>query len=741
MAGPVGLSRAWGVATGPVWNRPRVNAPEPVPGSADEAGLRADADVEGDLEDLATEFEARRLRFELAIEAAEIGSFDWDLGAGRLTWDDRLIELFGYDKETFEGTIEAFFARLHPDDLTRTQDATQAAIDEQGPLDVEYRIVLPTGETRWVQGRGRVLADDDGVALRLLGAAYDTTRQRHGDARVARVLESMPAAFYSLDRGWRFSYVNAEAERLLGRSREELLGGSVWELYPAAVGSAFEEEFRAAVVTGEARVFQAYYPPPLDGWYELRAWPSPDGLSVYFLEVTERRAAEERARRSAARLSLVAEVSALMTTNLGSGVREASASLQVAEALVPELGDWAVVALLEEDGRIRDFGTWHRDAAARPVVARYVELRLSSFQPTPELMHILHSGQVLLVPDVTQAAARPVLEAEAQEIFDRLSPRSAALLPLTARGRVLGAVTLYSGPDRPPMDDEDVAAAREVADRVALALDNARLYEQQRRIAEGLQRSLLTAPPEPDHAEIVVRYRPAMEAAQVGGDWYDAFLQPSGATVLVIGDVVGHDTEAAAAMGQLRGMLRGIGYRDGISPAGILTELDAAIHGLGMGTMATGAIARVEQTPEERAAGLTRLRWSNAGHPPPLLLHHDGRIEELAGGRAELMLGVDPTTRRTDSVVTVARGSTLLLYTDGLVEGRKLPLDEGTARLRSVLAELREEPLADLCDAVIERLQPEGLQDDVALVAIRLHREDRPRPGRAGPERRTPVDG
>ena len=238
-----------------------------------------------------------------------------------------------------------------------------------------------------------------------------------------------------------------------------------------------------------------------------------------------------------------------------------------------------------------------------------------------------------------------------------------------------------------------MATAREVADRVAMALDNSRLYEQQRRLAEGLQRSLLTAPPEPDHAEIVVRYQPAMRAAEVGGDWYDAFLQPSGATMVVIGDVVGHDTAAAAAMGQLRGMLRGIAYREGPGPAAVLTELDAAIEGLGMGTMATAAIARVEQTPEERAAGLTRLRWSNAGHPAPLLLHADGRIEELAPPRAELMLGVNPLAPRTDAVVTVGRGATLLLYTDGLVEGRDLPLDEGIARLKAALAELADEPL------------------------------------------------
>jgi len=212
-----------------------------------------------------------------------------------------------------------------------------------------------------------------------------------------------------------------------------------------------------------------------------------------------------------------------------------------------------------------------------------------------------------------------------------------------------------------------------------------------------------------------------MEVAQVGGDWYDAFVQPSGSTVLVIGDVVGHDTEAAAAMGQLRGLLRGIAYRDGVGPAQVLSDLDAAVEGLGMRTMATAAVAQVEQTREQRDAGLTTLRWSNAGHPPPLVLHTDGRVEALAADRPDLMLGVDPATSRSESVLTVCRGTTLLLYTDGLVEGRDLPLDDGIARLRDALADLGDQPLEQLCDAVIERLRPERLQDDIALVAIRLH--------------------
>jgi PAS domain S-box-containing protein len=677
--------------------------------------------------------EARGLLAELAIEAAGIGSFDYDLVSGRLTWDDRLVELFGYDRAEFEETIEAFYARLHPDDVERVRLAIQDTVAHNRPLDIEYRVLLPDGQTRWVQGRGRTLSDAEGRPVRLIGAAYDTTRECEADARVARVLETMNAAFFSLDRQWRFSYVNAEAERVLHRTREELLGGNVWELFPAAVGSDFERQYRGAAETGTERIFQAYYPPPLDAWFEVRAWPTPDGLSVYFLDVTQRRAAEDRARRGAARLALLAEVSAAMSAAVGAGPSPVTAAQRVAEVVLPELGDWAVVILLTEDVRIRDIGSWHRDPQLRAAVERYVGLRLESFQPAGPVLESLAAGQPLVVEDVA-AVVSPVLEnPEARELFDRLDARSAVLLPLNARGRTLGAITVYRGADRGQMDAEDLALAGEVADRMALALDNARLYEQQRELAEGLQRSMLTAPPEPDHAEIVVRYRPAMSAAQVGGDWYDAFLQPDGAAVLVIGDVVGHDTEAAAAMGQLRGLLRGIAYRDGIGPAGVLSELDRAIRGLGMGAMATAAIARVEQTPEERARGRTRIRWSNAGHPPPLLLHPGGRIEQLAAERPELMLGVDPSVSRTDSVVTVARGTTVLLYTDGLVEGRDLLMDDGIARLREALQELGDRPLHELCDALIERLRPGGLQDDVALVAIRLHPQDRPRPGEAGP--------
>ena len=241
-----------------------------------------------------------RLVTELAVAAAGIGTYDWDLATGELRWDERTLELFGYDDSTFDHTWAGFDARLHPDDRTVVDHTMQAAIAACGDFELEYRIVLPGGRTRWVAARGTVLCDEHGTASRVLGAAYDTTARQDGEARVARVMEAIPTAFFSLDREWRFGYVNAEAERILARRREDLLGGTIWDLFPAAAESDFGEQYRVAMETGRPVSFEAFYPAPLETWYEVRAWPNPDGLSVYFLDITARRAATQEAEAAAA---------------------------------------------------------------------------------------------------------------------------------------------------------------------------------------------------------------------------------------------------------------------------------------------------------------------------------------------------------------------------------------------------------------------------------------------------------
>ncbi|WP_369137147.1 SpoIIE family protein phosphatase [Modestobacter versicolor] len=254
------------------------------------------------------------------------------------------------------------------------------------------------------------------------------------------------------------------------------------------------------------------------------------------------------------------------------------------------------------------------------------------------------------------------------------------------------------------------------------------LYARSRRVAQAaltLQRSLLSEPPDPDHLEFAVRYVPAAREASVGGDWYDVFQQPDGATALVIGDVVGHDTEAAACMGQLRGLLRGISFDSADGPAGVLGRLDRAMDGLQLKTLASLVVARLEQTPEEHEQGVTRLRWSNAGHPPPVLLLPDGSTRVLAAERAELLVGVHVGAVRSDHTVTVPRGSTLLFYTDGLVERRDQGFDVGIEHLAAELGTLTGLPMSELADQLLDRLLPARSEDDVALIAVRLNPQDR----------------
>jgi len=239
------------------------------------------------------------------------------------------------------------------------------------------------------------------------------------------------------------------------------------------------------------------------------------------------------------------------------------------------------------------------------------------------------------------------------------------------------------------------------------------------RLTEVLQRSLLTDPPPIPGLEIAVRYLPATRHAQIGGDWYDAFTRPDGSTVLVIGDVAGHDAPAAATMAQARGMLRGFATTPGISPAGVLTAVDQALTTLHVPGLTTALVAvlNTDNGPAPAPAGL--LRWSNAGHPAPVLVCADGTTTVLAR-RPELLLGVDPAAAsRTDHQVALNPGETLVLYTDGLIERRGVPLDDGTAWLVDHLQATSTLPLTELCDRLLEGMAGR-VDDDVALLAVRL---------------------
>ncbi|MGY1607494.1 PP2C family protein-serine/threonine phosphatase [Geodermatophilus sp. SYSU D00700] len=414
------------------------------------------------------------------------------------------------------------------------------------------------------------------------------------------------------------------------------------------------------------------------------------------------------------RYRFLAEVTESLAQSLDTG----TAAEQLARLVVPRLADWATVTVLEGDGAPGTVARAHRDPALLDAVDTYLAGRVTAPRDHAALAATLFAGEPVQLTAVEPDLGPESLPGGAvRRAWDRLDPRSSLFVPLHARGSGFGVLSLVRCGDRPPAGPEEIALAVEVARRGALALDNARLYGRQVRVAETLQHSLLTPPPRPAGLELAVRYRPAVSQDLVGGDWYDAVVLPDGATLLVIGDVVGHGVEAAAAMAQLRSAVRTLAYDSPGGPAATLDRVDRVLAGLHVGTLATALVARLE--PAAAGDGGRLLRWSSAGHLPPLLLRADGAVRLLVTP-PERLLGTQEPGERTDHVTTLAPGETLLLVTDGLVEVGRRGIDEGLARIAGALRGL--EPLAAdaLCDRLLTRVLPDRTDDDVAVLAVRV---------------------
>jgi PAS domain-containing protein len=462
-------------------------------------------------------------------------------------------------------------------------------------------------------------------------------------------------------------------------------------------------------------------PGPEDTEVEVTAAPTrlDDGKTavlVLFQDVTARRHAERTRDRLAEHVDLLGQVSEALA-----GTLDVRAALRrLAERVVPAFADWVVVRTYDERGQSRRVVVRHRDPARESEVAALHEGMMRGLGVNAPRRQVVAKGEPLLFSQVTSEDLDIFLtDDETRGLVDRLGVASIIAAPMPGRDEVLGAMTLVRGSASPPFTEQELAVGVEVGRRAGVALDTLSLYARQRDLAVKLQRSLLTEPPQTEQAEIVVRYVAAAQEAQVGGDWYDAFLQDDGSTVLVIGDVMGHDTRAAAAMGQLRALLRGIGYTTRTGPAEMLSRLDAAIEGLRVETTATGLVVRLDPRPEGDD-GPAHLCWSNAGHPPPIMLQPGEPARALEAEDPDLLLGVLAQTDRTERSVHLEPGGTLLLYTDGLIERRDESLDVGVARLTAALDRLAGLPLEEMCERLLADLPPAENDDDVALVAVRL---------------------
>ncbi|MFG2848156.1 PP2C family protein-serine/threonine phosphatase [Kitasatospora sp. NPDC048296] len=287
---------------------------------------------------------------------------------------------------------------------------------------------------------------------------------------------------------------------------------------------------------------------------------------------------------------------------------------------------------------------------------------------------------------------------------------------ISTRGKIYGDLYVAERRDGQPFDAHDEALIVALASAAGLAIDDARLYEQTRLDAEQFQRILLPRLPDLRPFDAAAAYRPASTPGRIGGDWYDALLVPDHACAAVIGDVVGHDLEAAAAMAQIRNMLRALLYDQRTPPSVVLAHLDRALEAITDQPVTTACLARIEPAQP----GTWTLRWSTAGHPPPLLITPDHRARYLHAD-PDLPLGVDTAQPRADHTHLMSAGSTVIFFTDGLFEHPKHPIEAGLERLAALATEHAALPLRDFVQTLADHHPSDG-HDDMAVLALRTPR-------------------
>jgi serine phosphatase RsbU (regulator of sigma subunit) len=424
-----------------------------------------------------------------------------------------------------------------------------------------------------------------------------------------------------------------------------------------------------------------------------------------------------RLNREQAASELLAEAGALMEDALDQKQR----ALHLARLAVPTLGDVAMVDMLTPEGTIERMAA---QSAGSEVAEVFVKLRqnapIDPHGPHP-VAQVIRTGRTKYLDQLSDEEIDRITTRENErEMLRKYRFKSCVLLPLGARGSVLGALTLWIMRPAKAFDETARRTAKRLADRAALALDNARLHEQQSHIATVLQHSLLPRSlPKIQGFEASSRFLAAGEAYEVGGDFYDVFRSGSGSWTAVIGDVCGKGPEAASLTALARYTIRTASSPES-SPSDVLRTLHDSISSERSDfRFCTAALARIRAPSNGKAAA--QLTVALGGHPLPIILRQDGSVDPI--GSPGTLLGVLPSPVLADADATLDVGDSLILYTDGVLDVRDGPERGDPNWLARQLPELAgkhaEEVAQGLADAAIERHGGEA-RDDIAILV--LHR-------------------
>ncbi|ATW52030.1 protein phosphatase [Streptomyces peucetius subsp. caesius ATCC 27952] len=644
-------------------------------------------------------------------------------------WSRRAEELLGHPGTGVIGR-RAREVLIDPRDLPAAREAAAMCTRAGGwfgVLAVRHR----SGRLVEMGFRARALLRDGGVReWFLVGAPAEAILEWQRDRAVLDGLfRRCPIGLVVHSPEMTILRVNRSVERFTGVPAASFRGMPTGALLVAEDARNSVDRVRRVLQTGRSLVATEQYTrleryPTRERAASVSAFRLEDpsgrvlGVAETIEDITER-------HRARLRLALLAQAGTRIGTTLDVG----ETAWELADVMVPQLADHVSVDLSQPVTRGEEPAQGLTESvvrvAVRSVLARQPEPpqlggEPVEFAPDTPQARCLADGQAVL--ESVLPPDRFAVEPRPGELVPDPGVHSLIVVPLIARGLVLGAMSLWRSRRPDPFEADDLTLAQELASRAAVCVDNAQRYTQQQQTALTLQRSLLPrAVPRQPAVEVAPRYVPAGAASGLGGDWFDVIPLSGARVALVVGDVVGHGLHAAATMGRLRTAVHTLASLD-LEPDEVLSRLDDLVNLLADEQEAVG-----EQPVGEQVIGATCLyalydpvsrlcSVARAGHPPPAVTTPDGQVSllELPAG-PPLGLGGLPFEARD---VELAEGSLLTLYTNGLIGERHIDLDTGLARLCAELTRPAD-PLERTCQAVIDSLVPAHPADDIALLIAR----------------------
>jgi PAS domain S-box-containing protein len=630
-------------------------------------------------------------------------------------------------------------------------DDLRSALDEEREVRVVLKNYRKDGKPFWNELYISPVHDEEGHLTNFVGVQNDITERRRiedvlreSEERFRATFEhsAIGAAQVGIDGRW--LRVNQRLAEIVGYTPEELLETTFQEItHPDDLEKDLVHMKRLLADGSRTYTIEKRYLRK-DGslvWVNLTVSLVRDasGEPVYFIaaveDISERKKAQEErdlllVKEQLARAEAV-EARRRLALLAAAGPALSAASLDYIETLkritrllVPELADWCLLDAVDEDGTVSQVAAAHADPIKERLVKRLREHRRFRDEDPGSAAQVLRTGEPVLIPELPDAAfyERELGGGERLDVVVRLEPRSLMCVPLLARGRTIGAITLVSSRPERRYDEEDLALAEDLAYRCALAADNARLYRDRSEIASVLQRSLLPPLlPEIPSVEVGAEYLPVGEANEVGGDFYDLINTVADGWICAIGDVRGKGAEAASVTALARYTIRAVTMKDD-RPSEVLAALnEAMLRQLTGDRFCTAACIRLE--PDDGSPGVG-IDVSRAGHPAPLLVRPDGTVEEI--GPPGRVLGVFDDAELRDHSLRFMAGEALVFYTDGVTEARS-PDGEffGEERLRRLLrscSDLDAAAIAARIKNVVLDFQDGYPRDDLAILVLRATR-------------------